>query len=140
MIAGTVNSLRVEIEADIEDRLPYGIPYTIAAQWTNQRLVGERPRITPLERAQWTPEMRRLLDPNESGNRVANVYGTYIYSLQMDQLRRRVSEHIRNDTTLSDWHREVLLLRVGVLGRFESAATECSPWRSAASACSSIRT
>lgn len=119
MIAGTVNSIGVEIEPDLGERRPYGIPYTTTAKWTNERLIGKQARIPPLEREQWTPEIRRVLDPDDSGGRVANVYGTYIYSLEMDVLRRRVSEHIRNETTLSDWQREVLLIRIGVLGRSE---------------------
>jgi alkylhydroperoxidase family enzyme len=119
MIAGTVNSLGVEIEPELADRLPFGIPYRVAAKWTNERLIGKQPRIVPLERAQWTAEMRRVLDPKDSGRPVANVYGTYIYSVGMDVPRRRVSEHIRNATTLMDWQREVLLLRIGVLCRSE---------------------
>lgn len=119
MIAGTLNSLRVEIDADLDERLPYGIPYTNSAKWTNERLIDKHARIEPLERDQWTPEIRRLLDPNDSGRRISNVYGVYIYSFRMDELRRSVSEHIRNETTLTDWQREVLLLRIGVLGRSE---------------------
>jgi alkylhydroperoxidase family enzyme len=119
MIAGTVNSLRVEVESDLPARLPYGIPYMTSAQWTNERLIGKQARIAPLERDQWTPEIQRVLDPNDAGRPVANVYGTYIYSIGMDVPRRRVSEHIRNDTTLSNWQLELLLVRIGVLGRSE---------------------
>ena len=119
MIAGTVNSLRIEIEPGLEDRLPGGIPYRSAARWTNVRLIGGQPRLAPLQRGQWTPEMRRLLDPRETGRNVANVYKTYIYSFAMDVLRRNVSEHIRDETTLSDRQREILLLRIGVLCRSE---------------------
>ncbi len=119
MVAGTVNSLRVEIEPGLDDRLPYGIPYTIAAKWTNERLIGAEPRLAPLQPAQWTGEMRRLLDPNGSGRDVANVYKTYIHSFRMDVLRRNVSEHIRDETTLSDRQREILLIRIGVLCRSE---------------------
>jgi alkylhydroperoxidase family enzyme len=119
MNAGTVNSLGVEIEPDRADRLPYGVPYRVAARWTNQRLIGKQPRIVPLERKEWTAEVSRVLDPENSGRPVANVYGTYIYSVGMDVPRRRVSEHIRNETTLADWQRETLLLRIGVLCRSE---------------------
>jgi alkylhydroperoxidase family enzyme len=119
MVAGTVNSLRVEIEPGLEDRLPYGIPFTVPAKWTNKRLIGAEPRLAPLQRAQWTAEMRRLLDPNDSGRDVANVYKTYIHSFRMDVLRRHVSEHIRDETTLSDRQREILLIRIGVLCRSE---------------------
>jgi alkylhydroperoxidase family enzyme len=114
-----VNSLRVEIEPGLEDRLPYGIPFTVPAKWTNKRLIGAEPRLAPLQRAQWTAEMRRLLDPNDSGRDVANVYKTYIHSFRMDVLRRHVSEHIRDETTLSDRQREILLIRIGVLCRSE---------------------
>jgi len=119
MISGTVNSLRIDIEPDMPDRLPYGIPYTSPARWTNARLIGRQPRLAPIPREQWTEDMRRLLDPGNSGRGVANVYGTYIHSFRMDVLRRRVAEHIRDETTLSDRHREILLLRIGVLGRSE---------------------
>jgi len=119
MIAGTVNSLRVEIEPDFGARLPGGIPYTVEAKWTNVRLIGRQPRLVPLQRDEWTPEIRSLLDPGNTGRDVANVYKTYIYSFEMDVLRRNVSEHIRDETTLSDRHREMLLLRIGVLCRSE---------------------
>jgi alkylhydroperoxidase family enzyme len=119
MIAGTVNSLRVDIESGLDERRPYGVPYRVAAQWTNERLIDKQARIEPIEREQWTPEIRRVLDPNDAGRPVANVYGTYIHSIGMDIPRRRVSEHIRNDTTLSARQVEVLLIRVGVLGRSE---------------------
>lgn len=119
MIAGTVNSLRVDIEPDLKERRPYGVPYTISAKWTNERLIDKQARIDPLTRDEWTPEIRAVLDPDDSGRRIANVYGTYIHSVGMDVPRRRVSEHIRNDTTLSDWQVEVLLIRIGVAGRSE---------------------
>ena len=119
MIAGTVNSLGVEIEPERNDRRPYGIPYRIAAEWTNERLIDKGHRVPPLEPDEWTPEIRALLDPSDSGRNVANVYKVYVHSLSMDLPRRRVSEHIRNETTLTDWQREVLLLRIGVLCRSE---------------------
>jgi alkylhydroperoxidase family enzyme len=119
MVSGFVNSLQVDIEPGLADRLPYGIPYTSPARWTNERLIDRQPRLAPIPREQWTADMRRLLDPGDTGRGVANVYGTYIHSFRMDVLRRRVAEHIRDETTLSDRHRETLLLRIGVLGRSE---------------------
>lgn len=119
MIAGAVNSLRVDIEAQLTERLPSGVRYAVSARRTNTRLTGSVPRIMPLERNEWTPEIRALLDPSDSGRRIANVYRTYVHHLQMDLLRRGVSEHIREETTLSDRHRELLLIRIGVLCRSE---------------------
>lgn len=119
LIAGTVNALQVEIEAGFPDRPPTDVPYAVAAPRTNERLIGRQPRIAPLEPEQWTSEVRELLDPSGSGRRVANVYRTYANNVPADRLRRRVAEHIRNATTLSDRHRELLILRIGVLCRSE---------------------
>lgn len=63
--------------------------------------------------------MRALLDPQNAGRAIANVYPTYARSLKRDLLRRPVGEHIRNDTTLTDRQREILLLRIGILCRSE---------------------
>jgi alkylhydroperoxidase family enzyme len=119
LMAGTANSVGVEIEPELSDRFPAGIAATPAAPRTNHRLIGRDPRIAPLPREEWSPEMRALLDPNDSGRTMANVYPTYAQSLRMDLLRRPVGEHIRNDTTLTDRQREILLLRIGVLCRAE---------------------
>lgn len=119
MIAMTANSLGFEIEADFPDRRPYAMPYTVAARLTNDRLIGEAPRLVPLARETWSAELRALLDPNDTGRTVANVYPTYAYSLPMDLLRRPVGEHIRGESTLTDQQRELLLLRIGILCRSE---------------------
>ena len=67
MHAGAINSLGVEIESDVPDRLPSGIPYTVAARRTNLRLIGKEARIPPLRPDQWTPELRKRFDPTEPG-------------------------------------------------------------------------
>jgi alkylhydroperoxidase family enzyme len=112
MIAGVVNSLGVEIEEGFDDRLPRSGVRSVAAR-TGIRLAA--PRIATIEPEHWTPEIRALLDPTGSGRRVANVYRTYAHNVPLDRLRRGVSEHIRDATTLTDRQREILLLRIGVL-------------------------
>lgn len=66
MMAGTANSLSVEIEPQLRDGFPVGLPHTSKARRTNERLIGRAPRIAPLPREQWSPEMRALLDPQNS--------------------------------------------------------------------------
>jgi alkylhydroperoxidase family enzyme len=117
--AGAINSLGVEIEADVPDRLPSGIPYTIAAQRTNIRLTGKAPRIPPLDPKEWTPEQRQRFDPNGTGQRAANVFVTFVRNPPGDRLRGSVTGHILNSTTLSVRQRELLLMRIGVLCRSE---------------------
>ena len=119
MHAGALNSLGVEIEADVPDRLPTGIPYRIAATRTNIRLTGKDPRIPPLDPKEWTPEQRKRFDPNGTGQRAANVFVTFVRNPPGDRLRGGVTGHILNSTTLAVRQRELLLMRIGVLCRSE---------------------
>jgi 4-carboxymuconolactone decarboxylase len=119
MMAGTASSVGVEIEAHLQDRFPTGLEHAPVAAVTNERLIGKTPRIAPLPREQWSPELRALLDPSDSGRTVANVYPTYAQSLRMDLLRRPVGEHIRGTDRITNRQREILLIRIGVLCRAE---------------------
>ena len=76
MHAGAINSLGVEIEADVPDRLPSGIDYAVAARRTNVRLTGKEPRIPPLDpkdgRRNFANDLTRT-GPAASGERVHHV-------------------------------------------------------------------
>jgi 4-carboxymuconolactone decarboxylase len=118
MIAGTVNSLGVPVDDNLPDRLPAGIPHAVAATRTNERLIGKPARIAALEPAEWSADVRQWLARYGSGT-VAGIYRTYARHLAMDQPRTRVSEHIRQQSTLSTRIRELLIIRIGVLCRSE---------------------
>lgn len=118
MVAGTVNSLGVLVDENLTDRLPSGIASKPVAARTGVRLIGKQPRISPLEPADWSPEVKKWLA--RYGNRsVPNIYRTYARHVAMDQPRTSVSEHIRQDSTLSQRIRELLIVRMGVLCRSE---------------------
>ena len=119
MHAGAINSLGVEIEPELRERLPSGIPYAVAATRTNVRLLGRPPRIPPLEPNDWTPEQRKRFDPNGTGQRAANVFVTFVRNPTADRVRGPINQHILNSTTLSVRQRETLLMRIGVLCRSE---------------------
>jgi len=119
MHAGAINSLGVEIEAGLPQRLPTGVPVTASATRTNIRLLGREPRIPPLEPKDWTPEQRKRFDPNGTGQRAANVFVTFVRNPPADRLRGPINQHILNGTTLSVRQRETLLMRIGVLCRSE---------------------
>jgi len=119
MQAGAINSLGVEIEANVSERLPAGIPYSVAAKRTNLRLVDKEARIPPLEPSEWTPEQRKRFDPNGTGQRAANVFVTFVRNPPADRARGPINQHILNATTLSVRQRETLLMRIGVLCRSE---------------------
>jgi 4-carboxymuconolactone decarboxylase len=119
MHAGVLNTLGVALESDVTERFPAGIPYRVAAQWTNQRLQGKPPRIAPLQPHEWTPVQRARLDPTSSGRPAANVFATFARNPPVDELRNAVGTHIRAGTTLTPRQRELLLMRIGVLCRSE---------------------
>jgi 4-carboxymuconolactone decarboxylase len=118
MVAGTVNSLGVQVEAGLHDRLP-SVPYAVATARNDERLIGKTARVLPLEPAAWSPEVRQWLDRTGSGRPVAGIYRTYAHHLPMDQPRTLVSEHIRQTSTLTSRVRELLIMRIGWLCRSE---------------------
>jgi alkylhydroperoxidase family enzyme len=118
MHAGALNTLGVAIESDVVERFPAGIPYRVAAEWTNERLLGKTPRIPPLQPHEWTEVQRARLDPQNTG-RAANVFATFARDPPTDALRNAVSGHIRGGSTLTPVHRETVIMRIGVLCRSE---------------------
>ncbi|MEP7309436.1 MAG: carboxymuconolactone decarboxylase family protein [Acidobacteriota bacterium] len=119
MVAGTLNSIGVQIEDRFKDRLPANIPSHVATARNDERLIGKNARVTPLEPAEWSPEVRQWLDRSGSGRPVAAIYRTYARHLPMDQPRTQVSEHIRQTSTLTPRVREMLIMRIGLLCRSE---------------------
>lgn len=118
MVAGTLNSTGVQVEAALKDRLP-SEGHAAATTRNDERLIGRKARITPLEPSEWTPDVRQWLDRSGSGRPVAAVYRTYARDLPMDQPRTLVSEHIRQTSTLPARVRELLIMRIGLLCRSE---------------------
>jgi 4-carboxymuconolactone decarboxylase len=105
MHAGVINSLGIQLEADVKDRLP-SVPFSIAAKRTNMRLEGREPRIPPQEAA---------------GGRGAggNVFRTFNRNPPADRVRGTMNTHVNNGNALMPRHRELLLIRIGVLCRSE---------------------
>jgi 4-carboxymuconolactone decarboxylase len=105
MHADVANTLRIEVEPGLTDRLPSGVPQNASAHWTRARLVGPEPRIAPLA-------------PTGSGP-AANVFRTFARNPPADELRNAVGRHIRDATSLLPRYRQTLIMRVGVLCRAE---------------------
>jgi alkylhydroperoxidase family enzyme len=59
------------------------------------------------------------IDLKGTGRSVAGIYRTYAHHIAMDAPRTRVSEHIRQTSTLSARVRELLIMRIGWLCRSE---------------------
>ena len=94
---------------------------------SDDRLIGKTARVAPIDPADWTPEVRKWLDPNGSGRSVAAIYRTYAHHLKMDIPRTAVSEHIRQRSTLSPVIRELLIMRIGWLCRSDTSGRRTLP-------------
>jgi 4-carboxymuconolactone decarboxylase len=119
MIAGTLNSVGVQIEDALKERFPAVEVVRAPVARNNERLIGKAARITPLEPSEWSADVRQWLDRSGSGRPVAAIYRTYARHLAMDKPRTMVSEHIRQTSTLPPRVRELLIMRIGLLCRSE---------------------
>ena len=54
MISGMVNSLGIQIETGVADRLPADVPYRVTSVKSDERLIGKKARVTPIDPADWT--------------------------------------------------------------------------------------
>lgn len=106
MHAGAANSLGVQIEPAVTDRLPDEIPVVVAAERANVRLVDDGPRIPP--RA-----------PEGGGPITANVFSTFNHNPPADRVRGAINTLVNNRMSLEPAHRELLLIRIGILCRSE---------------------
>jgi len=110
MVAGVVNSLRLDLEkawTTTERAMP---------QHSSNREIAvqlPKPRIEPVVLAQATPDIRQMLDPSGSGRNIAAVYRTFAQHPKLYAPRQILSEYIRTKSTLSPRVREMLILRIG---------------------------
>ena len=104
MNSGLVNSLRIELEAGVTAPRP-DVPYRVAAERTNIRLVDDAPRIPP--------------EIPEGATFAANVFYTFRHNPPADRVRGAINTHVTGRSTLDPLHREFLLVRIGTLARSE---------------------
>lgn len=105
MHAGAARSLGVALEPGVDARAPSGISHAPSAERTNTRLVGGEPRIPP--------------EQPENGGVSANVFNTFVHNPRGDPLRGAINGHVNGNSTLAPQHRELLLIRIGILCRSE---------------------
>lgn len=113
MYAGVLDSLGVSLEAGVPERLPSGVPYTVQATRANVRLQGREPRIGPAEQPAAGGGGRGGRGP------VANVFATFRHNPTADRVRGAINTFVNGQLTIEPRHRELLLMRIGVLCRSE---------------------
>jgi len=109
MNAGALSSFGVQIEPGLSDRRPSGIPYAPTAKRVNVRLIGKEARIPP------APPVK---SPDGTVRPTANVFSTFRHHPPADSVRGAINNHV-NRNALQPKHRELLLMRIGILCRSE---------------------
>ena len=109
MHAGVLNSMGVQLEPGMTERRPSAVPYRHIAPRTNLRLLGREPRIPPVP----------AKNPDGTVRQTANVFQTFVRNPPADRIRGAINTHVNSRSTLSPRHRELLLMRIGVLCRSE---------------------
>ena len=113
LLATLANSLGVQPDERFADRLPDVERVMGPARAAPIRL--DTPRLDPLPREAWSDEIRGLLDPDDAGRPVLNLYATLARHPVFFRPRAVQSAYIRTGATLSDRAREILILRIGWL-------------------------
>ena len=114
LLATLANSLGVPPDERFADRLPADVPRATRPAGTPPAPL-DAPRLDPLPRDAWSDEVRGLLDPDDSGRPVLNLYATLARHPIFFRPRAVQSAYIRTGATLSDRAREILILRIGWL-------------------------
>ncbi len=72
-------------------------------------------RISALEPAEWTPDVRKMLDPSGSGRRIIALYRTFAHNPKLYAPRQLQSGHINGKTTLAQREKEMIIVRIATL-------------------------
>jgi 4-carboxymuconolactone decarboxylase len=116
IISATLNTAGVPLDAALTARLPTDVPAgTTVARMSASEIRLNKPRVAPLEPAEWTPEVLAMLDPTNSGRPIGAVFRTYAQHPRAYLSRQLVSDYIRAKLTLTDRTKEMLILRIAWL-------------------------
>src|SRR5688572_9919917 len=75
LVSMALNSLGIQLDPGLEDRLPKDVPLpALAGQPRTPRL--KQPRVPPLSESQWSEEQRKLVAAHSDGRPILNLYAT----------------------------------------------------------------
>jgi alkylhydroperoxidase family enzyme len=117
MLSSLYNSLGVEPDPWLTDRLPVDVPYRLAKSDRQPPLATAR--VPPIDPSAYTAETRAMLDPQGTGRPVIGIYRTIARHPRLYPPRQHLSEYIRLRSALTPRVREALILRIGWLCRSE---------------------
>jgi len=118
LVSMALNSLGVQLDPGLEDRLPKDVPLpALATQPKSPRL--KQPRVPPLAESEWSEEQRKLIAAQNISGPVINLYATMLNHPVLYGPRYKFGSYLQRDSLLPPKTRELLIMRTAVLTRTE---------------------
>jgi len=110
LVSMALNSLGVQLDPELSDRLPRDVTRPeLAARPTLARLA--QPRIKALKESEMTQEQRELVKPQTRNGAIPNLYATIANHPKLYGPRVRFGSYLQRDSLLSPKTRELLIMR-----------------------------
>ncbi len=114
LVSMALNSLGIQLDPGLADRLPQDVPLPALAQRpTSPR--HETPRVPPLGELQWTDEQRNLVAAQAKP--LLNLYATMLNHPKLYAPRLKFGSYLQRDSLLPPKTRELLIMRTAWLTR-----------------------
>ena len=114
LVSMALNTLGVQLDPGLEDRLPKDVPLpALATQPQSPRL--KQPRVPPLAESEWSEEQRKLIAEQKISGPVLNLYKTMLNHPTLYGPRYKFGSYLQRDSLLPPKTRELLILRTAAL-------------------------
>lgn len=112
LVSMALNSLGVQLDPGLEDRLPKDVHLpALAARPKSPRL--KQPRVPPLSESQWSEEQRKLVAAQPRP--LLNLYATMLNHPVLYGPRLKFGSYLQRDSMLPPKTRELLIMRTALL-------------------------
>jgi 4-carboxymuconolactone decarboxylase len=118
LVSMALNSLGVQIDPGLEDRLPGDVPKPrLAGMPVSPRL--REPRIRPLVMSEMSAEQREMVAPQVRDGKLLNLYATMINYPAFYGPRQTFGSYLQRDSHLPPKTRELVIMRTAWVTRAE---------------------
>lgn len=116
LVSMALNSLGVQLDPELEDRLPKDLPLPLLAERSPSARLSV-PRLKPLSLGEMTTEQRDIVQPQIEDGKLPNLYATMIHHPGLYVPRLKFGSYLQRDSLLPPATRELLILRTAWLIR-----------------------
>ena len=116
LVSMALNSLGVQLDSELEDRLPGDLPRPLLAERPPSARLSS-PRLRPLSLGEMTTEQRDIVQPQVEDGKLPNLYATMIHHPGLYVPRLKFGSYLQRDSLLPPATRELLILRTAHLIR-----------------------